>query len=1148
MVGYSLHLFIIIVLSGLLAFPKDIAAQRISSPFGQNKIQHKDFKWYFYRTENFDIYYHGNGKNLARFAGKHAKQHLEQIENFLDYRADDRLIMIIYNSLSDFDQTNIGYSFEKENSPGGKTQIVDNQAFLYFNGDHFDFINQLRGAISKVLVNEMLYGGSIEERVQNSTLLNLPGWYLKGLHEYIANSWDVNDQEKFRNKILSGRFRKFGVLTNEEKVMVSQSIWRYVAEQYGESAVSNIIYLTRINKSLESGYVFVLGKNFNELFIEWYNHHRKLFNDEQKKFQNPSGFADIDDKAIKQQGRITDIKLSYDERYLAYITNDRGRRKVWIYDKEEDKRFKVYKDGHRSANFDTDYTYPIMAWHPRKQLLTIIHEDQATPEFIQYNVKADEVEDKRKNFRLDKVLDLSYSQDGRLMALSGIRNGQSDIYVFNWRTNAMRGITNDIYDDLHPSFVRDGKGIVFSSNRSESTIEKRGAKDLKGFDNNYDIFYFNYEERSKDLRRITRTNHADEFHPNAYDSTYFSYLTDENGILNRDAAYLDRIFKRTEAVVQYEDTAKYSNDTFTFKTEGLDAVKISPWQFQNRTIRQIDTNQIYKDTSYTYRITNYSHNIKNYEISDRSNTTMEYFKIEDEIKLLKQPIPDSIRKQTVKRSSTSFEASVLQNTQSRKSSYAVKEGEPKKPGQPNGSGENSDADTGEININNYYFQSEYPEENNDKEITEKATKDKDQPNVREGIEDESSIELGNARLYFLNFTPEHLVSQLDNSIINTPYLPYNQNNPQAFVYNPVLNATIKLGISDLFKDYRILGGFRILGNLKGADYFMTFKNLKDRLDKKLLFFRHGKTNEQGGNNITKETSHELRYSLRWPFSQTSSIRGEVFGRRDNNKTLSTDRTSLEKENDAQNWMGLHFEYVFDNTMDLGTNLQRGIKFKLYSDLFRSFDFQKDEGDNLGISVIGGDFRTYLPIFREFIWANRFSFASSFGNAKVVYFMGGVENWLFPKFNEGVEVDPNQNYVYKSLAANLRGFTQNIRNGNSYSLINSELRIPIFKLFQNKPIKSKFFENFQIIGFADVGSAWSGENPFSEQNALNRKNKTKEPIDITVINLSNPIVGGYGLGLRTNLLGYFIRLDHAWGYEDYQFKEKGVTYLSLGLDF
>ena len=162
-------------------------------------------------------------------------------------------------------------------------------------------------------------------------------------------------------------------------------------------------------------------------------------------------------------------------------------------------------------------------------------------------------------------------------------------------------------------------------------------------------------------------------------------------------------------------------------------------------------------------------------------------------------------------------------------------------------------------------------------------------------------------------------------------------------------------------------------------------------------------------------------------------------------------------------------------------------------------------------------------------------------------MGGVDNWLFPKFDQLTPIDFSQNYAYQTLATNMRGFNQNIRNGNNFIVINSELRFPVFRYFFNRPIKSDFLNNFQIIGFGDIGTAWTGLNPYSNENSLYTRIIQNGPLKITVELQKDPIVGGFGFGVRSRLLGYFIRADWAWGVEDGIIKPS-IFYLSLSLDF
>ena len=70
----------------------------------------------------------------------------------------------------------------------------------------------------------------------------------------------------------------------------------------------------------------------------------------------------------------------------------------------------------------------------------------------------------------EKILDYSYSPDGKTFVMSAVKKGQSDIYTFNIAASSYFQITNDIYDDLHPDFFQNTSRIIFSSNRTNDTI------------------------------------------------------------------------------------------------------------------------------------------------------------------------------------------------------------------------------------------------------------------------------------------------------------------------------------------------------------------------------------------------------------------------------------------------------------------------------------------------------------------------------------------------------------------------------------------------------------------------------------------------------------------------------------------------------
>jgi hypothetical protein len=58
---------------------------------------------------------------------------------------------------------------------------------------------------------------------------------------------------------------------------------------------------------------------------------------------------------------------------------------------------------------------------------------------------------------------------------------------------------------------------------------------------------------------------------------------------------------------------------------------------------------------------------------------------------------------------------------------------------------------------------------------------------------------------------------------------------------------------------------------------------------------------------------------------------------------------------------------------------------------------------------------------------------------------------------------------------------------------------------------------------------------------------RPPLLVTVELQKEPIVGGFGFGLRSRIFGYFLRGDIAWGVEDWEVLPSKF-YFSLCLDF
>ena len=394
--------------------------------------------------------------------------------------------------------------------------------------------------------------------------------------------------------------------------------------------------------------------------------------------------------------------------------------------------------------------------------------------------------------------------------------------------------------------------------------------------------------------------------------------------------------------------------------------------------------------------------------------------------------------------------------------------------------------------------------------------------------------------YYVELFADQLMTQIDFTSMNYSYQPFTGGYAPIYLYSG-FNVFLGTKLKDLMEDYKIEIGVKLNTTLQNNEYMIRFSDFSKRLDKSITLHRF--VTDDYSSYYYRTFSNEAFYTLSYPFSEILSLRGTAIYRLDHRVNLAIDDHSLADKDLYINWAGLRAELVYDNSKKIGTNLLVGARGKVFAEYY-----QKIAKNTTNMVVAGFDYRHYTRISRNFIWANRIAGSTSFGKQKLIYYMGGVDNWIFASFDNGTPVDYGQNYAYQTLATNMRGFSQNIRNGNSFVVLNSELRFPVFSYFTNRPINMQFIRDFQIVAFADLGTAWTGWNPYSPSNSLYNTYINDGNLNITVTEMKEPIVGGIGFGLRTTLFGYFIRGDVAWGIQDWHLVKGPRYYLSFNLDF
>ena len=1056
--------------------------------FGKNRVQYRDFFWTYFRFEDFDCYYNEFGREVAEYACTVADKKLNEIEDYFDYTLDKRPILIVYNKKNDFKQSNIGLiSAEDDYNVGGYTRVIKNKIMLYFNGDHEEFSKQIASAIAEVVVYEMLYNGDMRDKVTSNSEIQVPEWYIKGLVNYVAFGWDSETDNIVRDGFENGIYKNMANLEYEDAVYAGQSFWRYIGEVYGDAIIPNIIYLSKIYKNIEDGFLYGLGKRTKETYRDWREYYKNYY--EVKPGENYNKPKEI--KHSKPREHYTSVKVSPDGRMIAWVSNDWGKRKVWLYDTQTKKNKKIFSFEPKYEQ-TVDYTYPVLAWHPGGKILTFVNEEKGGMQLYFYRTDQKNFEQRAMPL-FEKVLSLSYSPDGTRLLLSGVINGMTDIYVHTIISGTSERITFDVADDLDPAFISGlDETIIFSSNRLTDSLTNKGdPQERTGL--TYNLFTYDLNAGNHTLTRLDEGTLNDYKNPIGPSARTTGFLGNGNGIVNYYVADIDSTVASIDTVMHYRYFIESRQMTdFPRNLEAFDrkggtdaAVILENGRYRLLTgpaeaSPEVRSDEI-KSTRWRKEETASLHD------ADSIN------KLRDRLLEERARMNDTLKKPLYEY-------------------YAADE---------------------PIDFRNYVFEKE-------KENYYELQWRKDYMDIDL---DTSRMQMPDARVYRTAFYNNYTATQIDFNFLNNTYQAYNGGAPY---FNPGLNLLFKIGTLDLFEDFRITGGFRFAGNFDSNEYLVSLEALKGKFDKQVLFHR-ATFDSYNDTSYYKIKSYTTYFSLRKPLSAVLAVKGTLTYRFDNYVVQSTDQSTLLAPSFGRHWAGLKGELIYDNTRKRSINIYFGTRFKFFGEYYS----QVTEKNN-DMFVFGADIRHYLKIHRDLIWANRFAASTSFGPSRLIYYLGGVDNWMgflnnVPMFDQSIPVDPNVHYGFQALATNMRGFTQNIRNGSNFALINSEVRWPVVRYFAGHPLKSNFLNSIQLVAFGDVGMAWSGWNPWGEGNYWDDKVYRNGPVVVTLDSMREPLVGGFGGGARAQIFGYFVRADLAWGVDN-GYILPSIFYLSFSLDF
>ena len=1033
------------------------------SQFGKNKVQYKNFVWYYIQTEHFDIYFNEGGETLTEFTAQAAEDALRSIQNTFNYKINSRITIIVYNSQNDFQETNV-VDVDLSEGIQGFTELFKNRVVIQFNGSYKQFRHLIHHELVHAVMNDMYYGGSIQNIISNNITLSFPIWFTEGLAEYESLGWDVDTDMYIRDAIINETLPDLMNLDGYFAYRGGQSVLYYIANRYGKQKIAELMNKIKGTGNFLDAFKQTLGIDIKEFGERWKKEVKKTYWPDIAIRQDPEDFSKRLTNPQNNDGFFNSSPaISPQGDKIAFISNRDFFFDVFLMDAVDGKIIKKLVRGNQNPDFeDLNILTPGLTWSPDGKFIALSAKSSGYDNIYIIDINSNKRE--TLPFRLDAIKSVYWSRDGEKLAFIGQNNKQSDIYIYNFKTKELYNLTNDIFGEYDLSWSVDNSHIYFVSDRADNLNINLHLSGDEVFRNNFiqkDIYKISIID--KKIIRITNLPDSDETFPiEDSDGKNLILISDINGINN--------IY-----------TIQLSNKEVTTQSE------LKP---------------ITNSLTGLYQLS-LSYDSKKLVFSSLFKSSFNIF-------LMNNPFES--KTQLTQLEPTLF-IKQLRNKEFKSDEIVVVSEKSEKDSINNNSNNNISIFTGNVVFNT-------------DTITESA---KDYSRYIFGKYDSTSQSGDVSNL----FTPNDNLDEFGNfkvkkyKVTFAPDLVYA--NAGYSTFYGLIGTTI-LSFSDVLGDHRLIGVTGLQIDLKNSDYGIAYYNLRNRINYGIEGFHTARfVNLIKGNFIYLYRFRNLQVSLNANYPLNRFYRFETSLSYMNVKSENLDDVRFPLQED--NFLIPSLSFVHDNTLFGYTAPIEGTRYRL--DTYGNPGINKK---NLSFWTFTGDYRTYFRFFTDYSFAMRFSLGYSSGANAQRFFLGGTENWINRSFaTSEIPLESNTDFAFLTVVLPMRGFDYSEKIGTKYALMNYELRFPLIRYIipAGLPV---LFNNILGVAFIDAGTAWT-KNDKLQFFTRNNKNQVK----------TKDLLLGTGLGTRIYLFGFIVKMDFAWSYTVEKWS-KPKFYLSLGLDY
>ncbi len=444
--------------------------------FGRNKPHYRTFDFEVYKSPNFEIYHYLDEDSLLNDYAQECEHWYEMHQEVFHDTFTRKNPMIFYNNHADFQQTK-AISGSIGVGTGGVTEGLKNRVVMPF----MESREQTSHVLGHELVHAFQYHLLIEgDSTSINNMRNLPLWMVEGLAEYMSiGQIDAHTAMWMRDAVLNEdipSLRDLSVNPNYFPYRYGQAFWAFLAGTYGDKVITPYFKGTAM-VGLEEATSQLLGMNYKELSKRWQKaqeeYYKPMMAGNNKK---PIGKQLFEDKNI---GKTTiSPSISPNGKYLTFLSE----KNIFSIDLfvAEAKTGKILgkvastvTDGHIDA---FSYLESAGSWSPDSERFAFVVFKKGINRLLIKEVLSGKTKEEIVIPGVPSFTNPAWSPDGKNIVVTGLVNGHSDLYMYNLESKEVIRLTNDYYSDLQANWSRDGKQIVFATDRISTEEGKTHGK------------------------------------------------------------------------------------------------------------------------------------------------------------------------------------------------------------------------------------------------------------------------------------------------------------------------------------------------------------------------------------------------------------------------------------------------------------------------------------------------------------------------------------------------------------------------------------------------------------------------------------------------------------------------------------------------